>query len=210
MSTAGLVALSERWPNGNVRYAFDIHINPALLPLVAEAMASWSSKTCITFTEWDGVGEDFIAITSMEDLGCLSDYIGYSGASQVLNLEVPGCDYVGIVAHELGHHIGLWHEQSRPDRDSFVRINFENIEEDMRSNFMKRTTEDINTEGLPYDYDSIMHYSQKAFSRNGEDTISVINEEAYRSQGYPMLGQRDHLSSEDVAIVNLLYGCPQK
>ena len=41
----------------------------------------------------------------------------------------PGCETMGIAAHELMHTLGFFHEQSRRDRDNFVTVNFENIEQ---------------------------------------------------------------------------------
>jgi len=52
--------------------------------------------------------------------------VGYHGHQSFLVLG-DGCEGRGIVMHELLHILGLWHEQSRPDRDNFVTIHWENI-----------------------------------------------------------------------------------
>ena len=58
---------------------------------------------------------------------CLS-HIGMIGNKQVINIGT-GCEYKGLVQHEILHALGRVHEQSRPDRDFYVRINEANIQQ---------------------------------------------------------------------------------
>lgn len=57
--------------------------------------------------------------------------------------------------------------------------------------------------GQPYDFQSIMHYSNKEFSRNGGDTIQAIADPSMS------LGNINSLSALDVMQINLLYKCPE-
>ncbi len=71
-------------------------------------------------------------------------------------MQAPGCVRTpGIPAHEFIHALGFWHEQSRPDRDNYVTIYWENIVAGQSNNFDKYTT-GVDLLGFPYDYDSIM------------------------------------------------------
>lgn len=82
-------------------------------------------EECIKFVERTNQ-DKWIEIINGE--GCWS-WIGQFGARkfQHLSLQVPGCIYKEIVAHELIHALGFDHEQNRPDRDSYVEILTYNI-----------------------------------------------------------------------------------
>ena len=102
--------------------------------------------------------------------GCWS-YIGKrsSGTSQDLSLG-NGCVRKRLIQHEFMHALGIFHEQSRLDRNSNVFIHFGNIKAGMESNF--NTQRRIDSMGSGYDIKSIMHYGAKTFSRNGAPTIT--------------------------------------
>ena len=75
----------------------------------------------------------------------------------------------GNAIHETGHTIGLWHEQSREDRDTFVQIVWANIDPAQQHNFTQHVTDGDDLGA--YDYGSIMHYPPTAFSINNQATI---------------------------------------
>ena len=103
--------------------------------------------------------------------------------------------------------MGFWHEQSRPDRDDYIQINSINIKPGRSHNFKIRNSFNIDYQGTVYDYKSVLHYSRKSFSKNGKDTITITNLTEYQRQGSPNLGQRSHLSVNDVIQANRLYNC---
>lgn len=75
-------------------------------------------------------------------------------------------------------------------------------------NFNKLTSEDVNSLGLPYDYDSIMHYARNTFSKGTYlDTILPVE---MKGKKRPEIGQRLKLSEGDIAQANLLYKCSCK
>nr|VZI50315.1 unnamed protein product [Spirometra erinaceieuropaei] len=106
--------------------------------------------------------------------------------------------------HELGHALGFWHEQSRPDRDAYVQIFTDDIKSKNLFNFDKRSPDEIDSLGETYDYESIMHYHSAAFAKpNVSETIRP-RECCPR----PQIGQRIKPSAGDVRQMNKLYNCP--
>jgi len=89
--------------------------------------------------------------------------------------------------------------QSATDRDEYVIIHWNNIQAGKEINFDKRTTSEITDFGVPYDYDSVMHYSANAFARKkGLITIEPKDPNA-------KIGQRNGFSTRDLEKLAIMY-----
>lgn len=157
-------------------------------------------RTCITFVQRQHEF-DFIVFKN-DPAGCYS-YVGKIGGAQVVNLQSVGCtSKIGIIIHEILHALGYFHEQSRPDRDNYVKIMTANIDPKKLHNFKKLS--ESSTYGLDYDYDSILHYSPYAFSINNEMTITSVGSKNVVDRNNKKMGQFNGMSIGDVSkIVNV-------
>ncbi|XP_031557254.1 meprin A subunit beta-like [Actinia tenebrosa] len=189
---------TKLWSNLIVPYDISLELEnvPEAVASINAAIREWEENTCLKFVRRT-TERDYIKM--FNGSGCWS-YVGRQGGMQLMSLK-SGCWHLGTVAHEIGHAMGFWHEQSRPDRDNFVKIVWDNIPEPRRHNFNKYNRTQVDSLGVRYDYLAIMHYSKTAFSSNGQPTIIPLDPNAIQ------LGQRVGLSPLDVKQADLLYKC---
>jgi hypothetical protein len=105
---------------------------------------------------------------------------------------------VATILHEMGHTVGLWHEQSRPDRNTYGSVNYGNLIKGSISNF-NQIYDNAQTFGTLFDYASIMEYPAFSFSRNGGPAIESI------PAGIPLSNLTGY-SATDVDGIERLYG----
>jgi len=193
------------WDNGIIPYTIDARYTPLERAQVfsgmkyVEDMTRVGSKDCIKFVPKTNEAN---WVDIIIDSGCWS-YVGRfrEPGGQPLSLLNQGCLSKATVAHEFIHALGFFHEQSRPDRDEYIEIVYENIIDDMAYNFDKFTEDQITLLDIPYDYESVMHYAWKDFSKNGLPTIIAKKDPTV------VLGQDKFLSPIDVLELRRLYNC---
>nr|VZI50833.1 unnamed protein product [Spirometra erinaceieuropaei] len=131
--------------------------------------------------------------------------VGRQSESQPQTVSIaPHCEGETLVMHELGHVMGFWHEQSRPDRDDYVEIFEENIEDTKLFNYDKKGTDVIDSLGEPYDYYSIMHYHDAAFIKPDKNQTMRPT----KCCPNPKIGHAITPSVGDIRQANKLYNCP--
>jgi len=171
---------NQRWPRSsrgivNIPYHTDEKWTSVHKALLADALKEIEDNTCIRFVQSNKPTPNSIKV--INDTGCYS-YVGKIGGEQVLSLldtagYGPHCWFHKTIVHEFMHAIGLWHEQSRYDRDDFIVVHLENVDASKRHNFNKVTEKQSSVYGIKYNYESVMHYTKGSFSNNGKDTIET-------------------------------------
>ncbi|KAI0225936.1 Zinc metalloproteinase dpy-31 [Lamellibrachia satsuma] len=173
-----------------IHWKFDGNHNAAEQKQVRSTLQHWTEQTCVRFNELgvhDPFDDNYIIFTRRPN-GCYS-YIGKVNLfPQLLNLR-PSCfEDFGTPVHEVGHALGLWHEQQRPDRDAHIRILYQNLDF-YKSQFVKRPVDEDTS--VPYDIGS----------RNGRsNTMETLNP-LYQNN----IGQRVGLSFLTSKLINFAY-----
>jgi len=185
--------LDRRWPDGRVPYVIAGGFSEDQLRDIRSAIRHWNSQTDVEVVERTNE-MTFVSITPGDD-GCWAN-VGYiANATREISL-AENCGF-GAIVHEIGHSVGLWHEQARTDRDNFVTIDIDNVIEDKRDNF-----DIMGTPIGPYNYRSIMHYSRYAFAI--DDSSPTITPVRDLPVSETIIGQKLGLSKGDIAAANYL------
>lgn len=196
ISGAGRTNKLKRWQNYTVPYTVDPALpNPAR---VTAAINHWQANSPLQFVPRTNQSD---YITFKPGAGCSSE-VGRTGSQQIINL-APDCGTTGAIIHEIGHAVGLFHEQSRSDRDKSITVHYNNIIKDDWDEYDRYV--DRNRKGFdfrPFDFNSIMLYPP--FNTSAIDqqkpTMTIKG-----SNGATWTAQTTQLSANDIGTVVSMY-----
>ncbi|XP_070386361.1 hatching enzyme 1.2-like [Dermacentor albipictus] len=201
------------WPRGVVSYKYaadienesEIDFDDAAKAVVEDAMQLIQKTTCIRFKSHSDE-ENFISIAYRR--GRCASFVGMQGGEQMVALDPSLCMESGQVAHEFLHALGFFHEHSRPDRDEYVSIVWDNIIKTSNESFWRKNETEADTLGEPYDYQSVMHYPHDAFRKpavSGSTLLPKAPEVQPETLGKAY--QENFLTDTDIRKLNILYPC---
>ena len=186
------------WPKNSAGVASIPYVVTSAATQLDAALAAFNTtfKGTIQFvkrtTQTDYVSFDF---DPNNFSGQCESNVGRVGGMQTTG--GSGSCNLGTLLHEMGHVVGLYHEQSRPDRSSFVTVNFGNVIKGSEDNFNQLSD---NFQDLTlFDYASVMEYIPFAFSRNGGPVMDSI------PAGIPLSNLTGYTAA-DIDGIKRLYG----
>ncbi len=188
LKTQAAIVTTRKWTNNTIPYVINATANTRAE--VFKAVAYYDSKTNL---RWVARTTQTNYVEFINSDGCWS-YVGRINGKQQISLDSDGCG-ISRALHEMGHALGMHHEQSRPDRDKYVRVRLDLIAAADRFNW------DIEPESRGYgnyDYYSIMHYG---LDYNGQKVIEVLKPGINEN----LIGNGEILTVTDISGVNYLY-----
>lgn len=209
---------STLWPKVNgvatVYYVIDSASAPSAAANIATALATFNADfpRVIQWVVWNSPatqGPYYVDINlqASDTSGQCEALEGYEAVAAQRMWGSSTCT-VGTILHEMGHVIGLWHEQSRPDSATYVKINYANV---MKGSwgYFQPPPDDYQTLAS-YDYASLMEYPPFAFSSNGGPVIESIPAgiPLGGSEGIPARAKADYSAGDKDAIVRLYGAAP--
>lgn len=184
------------WTDGIVPYTIAADVpNPDRVADAVRHIEEMTAIRCVRRTSSNAQNyPNYIEIISNGNEGWSSSAIGMRGGRQVIRFSDRHSWQ--ILVHEFLHALGVYHEQSRSDRDNFVEIRWSNIQDDAIGNFQKKPDA---VDYFDYDYGSIMHYPRTSFAKDSsQPTIVPL-------QSGVTIGQRNGLSYGDRQTIAKMY-----
>ncbi|XP_033747388.1 zinc metalloproteinase nas-7-like isoform X2 [Pecten maximus] len=168
-----------------------------------ERDVSTDSGNCITFKRKEGAYiqlKDFVYITLADDGLCRTDNVGKVEGRQKLYL-TNDCMYKREIKSLLLVTLGLYHEHQRPDRDQYIQVHMDNVQNKAKKSFVKIKSNDTNLLDFPYDFHSVTHFSEYEYAKNPSFPTISTNVSGIS------FDNRSRLSFYDVLKVQTLYEC---
>jgi hypothetical protein len=197
------------WPGGQVFYQFATGISTARRNAFRTALAEIEAISSVRFYESPGILGTINVIPNTTTSGSYSS-VGFQIGGQDLAVGDGHWDDKYVLVHETFHALGFLHEQSRPDRDTYVTINLTNVSGSLcggscAGNFTRVLG------SVPvgaYDFNSIMHYGQFAWAIN--NTIPTITCKPGYTQFQNQMGNRTYMTTRDAQGMANRYGGPSQ
>ena len=197
---ATLDYLQYIWPKVGSVHQIPYIVDPANVDLanINAAIAQYNSifgslvKWVPQTTETDYVE---FQLDANDISGVGNSYIGKTGGVQLI--WGSGSCTVATLLHEMGHATGLWHEQSRPDRNSYVTVLYSSMISVLQ--YASDQQFDDSQSLTLYDWGSLMHYNAWSFSKNGNPTLESI-------PAGLVLSNNVGYSAADIDAIKRLYG----
>jgi hypothetical protein len=197
--------VNRRWPNCTMPYDINDHRCSTSITSAIHAIDSLTNLSFIPRTNQPNYIQ--FAVNDLNGVETYDSPVGMQSSVNTINISPQGGCPVGTIMHEILHSAGLFHEQSRKDRDKHVRLNRANLRPGKIHNFQKYTEPGQSGKDIgPYDYASIMHYPSTV-----SDASFVINTSVPIFTSIPpgnegLMGS-DHMSAGDINTINTIYTC---
>uniref|UniRef100_A0A0K0EFS7 Metalloendopeptidase n=1 Tax=Strongyloides stercoralis TaxID=6248 RepID=A0A0K0EFS7_STRER len=175
---------------------------------VKKAISEIENNTCITFSERNATFNGTQGLIFVEGSSCLS-YYGLRSPNYSQYIWLSSKCYINayIILHEIGHALGLMHEHARMGRDKFIDIDFGQLDDHGKYNFLIRNnTTYYRNYSTAYDYASLMHYGPYDFGSFWKWLFGypVMKSKLYGQYTW-MMGQHEKATFNDYKQINLVH-----